>query len=167
MQSRLSQLVNSKLDDAERRRAELAAFTAQLQQAASTLGIHTPSGACDADCGCMAPTGSPVMVTLGQAPKSEVPPACTLGAADMKPRVADWQEVLSHVRTRRAISSGLRLEFDVGAPVGAIAMLAAAEHECCAFFDFTLRFDRDGIALEVGAPAEAAAMLHDVFGGVR
>jgi MerR family copper efflux transcriptional regulator len=166
VQNRLRQLVDSKLDDAERRSAELTAFTAQLQQAAATLGIHTPSGACDADCGCLAPAAAPVMVTLGRAATSEVPIACTLSAADTEQRLAEWKDVLSHVRARRIISSGLRLEFDATAPVGAIATLAAAEQECCAFFDFTLRVDRDGIALEVGAPADAAPMLHDVFGGM-
>lgn len=167
VQSRLRELVSRKLDDAGRRSAELAAFTAQLHQAASTLGIYTPSGACDANCGCMAPTGAPAMVTFGRAPKAEVPIACTLGSADTEQRLADWADVLSHVRRRRTISSGLRLEFDASAPVGAIATLAAAEQKCCAFFDFALRVDRDGIALEVVAPAEAASILHDVFGGVR
>ena len=167
VQNRLRQLVNCKLDDAERRSAELAAFTAQLQQASATLGIHTPTGACDADCGCMAPAGAPVIVTLGRTPKPDVPIACSLSAADTEQRLAEWRDVLGHVRERRIISSGFRLEFDAGAPVGAIATLAAAEQECCAFFDFTLRVSRDGIALEVGAPAEASSMLHDVFGGVR
>lgn len=167
VQSRLRELVNRKLDDAERRSAELAAFTAQLHQAASTLGIHTPAGACDADCGCMAPSGAPAMVTLGRAAKPEVPVACTLAAADTEQRLADWHEVLSHVRQRRITASGLRLEFDVGAPVGAIATLAAAEQECCAFFVFALRVDRDGVVLEVGAPPEAVSMLHGMFGGDR
>jgi MerR family copper efflux transcriptional regulator len=72
VQSRLHQLVIRKLDDAERRRAELAAFVAQLQQAAATLGLHTPSGACDAGCGCLAPPNAPVMVTLGRVPASDV-----------------------------------------------------------------------------------------------
>ena len=167
VQNRLRQLVNSKLDDAARRSAELAAFTAQLHHAASTLGMHTPSGACDADCGCMTAINAPVAVTFGRTLKPEVPIACTLAAADTKQRLADWQEVLSHVRERRTTSSGLRLEFDASAPVGAIATLAAAEQQCCTFFDFTLHVDRYGITLEVGAPPEAASILRDVFGGAR
>ena len=133
--------------DAARRSAEPAAFTAQLHQVASTLVIHNPSGACDAHCGCMAATASPVAVTLGRTPRTEAPISCTLGAADIKKRCADWQDVLSHLRARHTVSSGLGLGFDASAPAGAIAPLAATEQERCTLFDFTLRVDRDGIAL--------------------
>jgi hypothetical protein len=90
-----------------------------------------------------------------------------LGAADTEQRRTDWDDVLRHVRERHATPSGVRLEFHDTAPVDAIAALAVAEQECCAFFAFTLTIDRRGVALEVNAPATASVILQDVFGGGR
>ena len=53
IQDQLRQLVASKVAAAQNQIAELATFTAELQQAAAALERHRPDGACDAKCGCV------------------------------------------------------------------------------------------------------------------
>jgi hypothetical protein len=45
-----------------------------------------------------------------------------------------------------------------------VAALAAAEQDCCAFFDFTLHLTPAALELSVRAPGAAATMLADLFG---
>ncbi|MFD7656487.1 hypothetical protein ACFV4N_21160 [Actinosynnema sp. NPDC059797] len=45
-----------------------------------------------------------------------------------------------------------------------VAALAAAEQDCCAFFDFTLRLTPAALELTVRAPDTAAALLGELFG---
>ncbi|MCC9707225.1 hypothetical protein E4N62_19270 [Streptomyces sp. MNU76] len=59
----------------------------------------------------------------------------------------------------------LRLVFPAGAELAAqVAALAAAEQNCCAFFDFTLRLIPDALQLDVRAPQSTAGMPADLFG---
>ncbi|MGC4910389.1 hypothetical protein ACPXCO_15530 [Streptomyces cyaneofuscatus] len=46
---------------------------------------------------------------------------------------------------------------------GDVSALAAAEQECCPFFDFRLHLDGPLLRLEVRAPAEAVAALAQLF----
>ena len=46
---------------------------------------------------------------------------------------------------------------------GQVAELAAAEQQCCAFFDFRLHLAGRLLHLEVRAPADAAELLADLF----
>jgi DNA-binding transcriptional MerR regulator len=52
VQTRIRHLVGERIDQAQDQIAELVAFRSQLQSAAARLGVHTPDGACDDDCGC-------------------------------------------------------------------------------------------------------------------
>jgi len=52
VQTRIRHLVGERIGQAQDQIAELVAFTSQLQTAAARLGVHTPDGACDDDCGC-------------------------------------------------------------------------------------------------------------------
>ena len=45
-----------------------------------------------------------------------------------------------------------------------LARLAAAEQECCSFFDFTVRLASGRTALEVRAPADAQDVVASLFG---
>ena len=53
IQDQLRQLVAAKITAAQNQIAELATFTAQLQQAATAVERHRPDGACDSECGCV------------------------------------------------------------------------------------------------------------------
>lgn len=97
----------------------------------------------------------------------QAPVACTLGAGDVPARIAEWRDVLASVQGREPIPGGLRLLLSPGAPVARIADLTVAEQECCQFFRFALTVDSGGVALEVTAPPEAAAVVTELFGEPR
>jgi MerR family copper efflux transcriptional regulator len=89
--------------------------------------------------------------------------ACTLDASSAGDRVGEWRAALCHVQARRPLAEGLRLEFGPDAPVGEVARLMAAEHDCCRFFAFALTADERGIGLEVTAPPEGLELLNALF----
>ena len=92
--------------------------------------------------------------------------ACSLDGEGVAERVREWQGVLKHVRAREAVDGGMRLVLSPGAPVGEVAALAVAEHDCCPFFAFALTVDGRGAALEVTAPPDAAELVSTLFGPV-
>jgi MerR family transcriptional regulator, copper efflux regulator len=175
VQDRLRDLVADKLVSAQQQIEELTLLTSELRRAATTLEAHRPEGACDDRCGCVAdvieadPAQAPVTqrVTLGAKPATAAPPppiACSLSATDVKGRVDEWRRLLQHTTTREPVDGGLRMTFDAGAPLGEVMRLAAAEQDCCRFFDFAITIDGRGVALEVRAPEDAAALVGSLFG---
>lgn len=91
----------------------------------------------------------------------EAPIACTLSNADLPERAAQWRAALTGA-TRTPIPEGLRLTLPSDR-AATIAALAAAEQQCCAFFDFRLHFDGPILHLEVRAPEAGAGLLDQVF----
>ncbi|WP_097986784.1 MerR family transcriptional regulator [Streptomyces sp. f150] len=91
-----------------------------------------------------------------------VPVACSLGGDGLHERTARWREAVAGA-TRAAVPEGLRLTLPVDR-VTRVAELAAAEQECCPFFDFRLHLDGPRLHLEVRAPADGGALLTDLFG---
>ena len=173
VQERLQSLVATKLHDTAQRITELTAFSTQLTQAARVLGSHRPDGPCDERCGCV---GEPVdmaarvdsaPVRLTSKPETEMaemPIVCTLGAGQVGSRLDDWQSMLADVVSRDPIDGGVRVGFDGNDRAGELAQLAAAEQECCRFFDFSVTIDRRGLALEVRAPHDAGPLVDALFG---
>jgi len=95
---------------------------------------------------------------------STAPVACTLAASDVPARLEAWQAALATVTTRAWIDNGVRLVFESGASLPALAELVVAEQECCTFFRFAITVDTRGVALEVTAPAEAIDLVHALVG---
>ena len=172
VQDRLRTLVADKLAGAQRQVAELSTLVMELGRAAATLEQHRPEGPCDDQCGCVTDTASdqPVQrqtVSLGMKPRptSDSPAiACTLGPASMPARFDEWCALLAHAERRDPIEGGLRTTFATTTPLEELIRLAAAEQDCCQFFDFTITVDTRGIALEVRAPTEALPVVHALFG---
>jgi|GEM_PF-648108 len=94
-----------------------------------------------------------------------IPIVCSLTAADVQTRVAEWQDLGRRVRARQPIAGGLRLIFESTTPPTVIADLAAREHACCPFLDFTLTADDEVPVLVVRAPAAAQAVIDLLVGG--
>jgi DNA-binding transcriptional MerR regulator len=172
IQDQLRQLVSGKIAAAEHQIAELATFTAELQQAATALERHRPDGACDSDCGCVSDPDAtePVAATI-QAISMPAKPvagepaiACTLSAGSMKGRIADWQSLLAQVERREPIDGGVRCVFAPSVPTGDLMRLVAAEQDCCQFFRFAITVDTRGVALEVRAPEDALEIVESMFG---
>jgi DNA-binding transcriptional MerR regulator len=164
VQSRFHELVTAKVGDAQRQAAELTAFTADLQRAATQLAGPAVDGPCGDDCACLTDTPAPVPVLLGAKP-ADPPIACTLGAADVPDRLAEWQSLLGHARDRSRLEDGaLRIELGDGLALDDLARLVAAEQRCCAFFAFAITVDHRGLALEVRAPQGAEEIVASLFG---
>jgi len=175
VQDQLRELVAGKIEAADRQIAELATFTAELQQAALALERHRPDGACDADCGCVSnpdpdhaaasvrATQAVVLSTMPSAPGASAI-VCTLSAGSVQSRLAEWGALLAHVERRERIDGGVRLGFAVSVPVGELMRLVAAEQNCCPFFRFAITVDSRGVALEVRALEAARSIVESMFG---
>jgi len=173
VQTRLQNLVTTKIDDAGRRVAELTAFTVQLHEVAAMLSRHTPDGPCDEHCGCGSDVTTPAAgvipaeLTRRRAPVAvapDPPVACTLEASEMPDRLRQWQAVVGLVEAREPLADGMRLTLTPAADIGAIALLCRAEQHCCAFLRFALTVEARGTALEVRGPPEALPLVHSMFG---
>ncbi|MFG2336216.1 MerR family transcriptional regulator [Streptomyces yangpuensis] len=177
VRERMVPLVADRIADADRRAAELAVFSARLAEVHRQLSGPAPSGGCGPDCGCttaeQARTAGPVLVELSpNRPHDDVdeswreaPVACTLGVAELGERTARWQALIARSTGREEITDGVRLLFP-GAPelAAELAALAAAEQDCCAFFDFTLNLAPTHLTLTVRAPEATAPLLAELFG---
>ncbi|MFF3830620.1 MerR family transcriptional regulator [Streptomyces sp. NPDC002458] len=170
--------IAARLAGAESRAAELAAFTASLRTALHHLdALPDRASPCDSGCGLLAPPTPPmagtgaVDVVFASSPHSAraeaerwrtAPVACSLSGEGLGERTGRWREALDGA-VRTAMPEGLRLTLPVER-TGRIAELAAAEQQCCPFFDFRLHLDGPHLHLEVRAPAEGAGLLGELFG---
>ncbi|WP_432063495.1 MerR family transcriptional regulator [Streptomyces sp. S1] len=171
--------IAARLAEAEARAAELAAFTASLHGALAHLeALPDRTGRCDPECGFLTPApvheergGQPVDIILAPSRRAAeeeaerwrtAPVACSLAGESMHERTAHWREVVDGA-ARTAIPEGLRLTLPVNRATQ-VAALAAAEQQCCPFFDFRFHLDGPALHLEVRAPADGSALLTDLFG---
>lgn len=177
IQDRLRALVADKLTRAQTEIIELVTLIAELRRAASVLERHRPVGGCDDQCGCVTePTDTApgeFAVALTSKPANEADPvvSCTLSPDRMRDRIDTWNELLRDktdlfggVTTRTAIDDGIRLQFAPGVDVAELAELAAAEQNCCRFFNFAITIDHRGIGLDITAPPDAHAAVTALFG---
>ncbi|MCO5971697.1 MerR family transcriptional regulator [Actinoallomurus soli] len=175
--------VAARLTEAERRIAELTAFTATLHRALAHLdALPDRAGGCDPECGFLDPAARTVPAPSEPFPRPETeterrprpeseteterwrtaPVACSLTAREVTERAAHWQRVLTGAE-HEPIDDGVRLTLPAG-HAGELAALAAEEQRCCPFFDFRLHLNGSVAHLEVRAPADGAALLTDLFG---
>lgn len=167
--------IAGRLDEAERRTAELTAFTASLHSALKHLdALPDRAGPCDPECGFLDPSAKaaaqPVDVALAPSRQAAeelkswrtAPVACSLTGGAFSERADQWHQILDGA-DRRTIDEGIRLTLPVDR-AGAVAELAASEQQCCRFFDFRIHLDGQRLHLEVRAPADGAELLTDLFG---
>lgn len=168
VQTRIRYLVGERIEQAQNRVAELIGFTAQLQAAAARLGVHTPDGACNDQCGCRSDPGqlsAPVrmdLIPLSGASGTEI--ACSLHPDLVGSRIEDWNRVLAEAKSRESISTGLRVGFDRDLGLGALVELVDAEQSCCSFFTFGIRVTVDRVWLDITGPEDAQTVINAVFG---
>jgi MerR family transcriptional regulator, copper efflux regulator len=168
---RLRPLLVRRIAEAEQRAAELDAFVDRLRQALAEIDGPPRSGRCDPGCGFLHKDSSeqPVPARFRLHPPGpettvNTPPiACTLTCAEQGERRAQWSRLLNHAQRRDTIPGGLRIRLPRSL-AGAVADLAAAEQQCCAFATFSLQLSGDALDLEVHAPADGAPLLAALFG---
>jgi MerR family copper efflux transcriptional regulator len=163
--------VAARLEEAERRVAELTAFATSLRQALAHLdALPDRAGRCDPECGFLAPGVPTRPAPVESSPRPEhdeerwrtAPVACSLTGQDVAERAAHWQRLLDGAE-REPVDEGVRLTLPAE-HVGELVALAAEEQQCCPFFDFRLHLNGPTVHLEVRAPADGATILADLFG---
>jgi MerR family transcriptional regulator, copper efflux regulator len=92
---------------------------------------------------------------------TQIPIACTLSAADKTTRGDEWRQFfVDNVEESVRSETSVRLRLKNGDDVILNAVdLARREKDCCAFFEFRLELLPDVVWLEIGVPADAAAIL--------
>ena len=94
IQDQLRGLVAGKIAAAQNQIAELATFTAELQQAAAALERHRPDGACDAACGCVSD------------PDDTEPVAATIHAVSLSARTGSGRRAHDSVHPVDGVDEG-------------------------------------------------------------
>jgi len=150
---------------------ELVALAGALQGVAARLSVAPTAGPCGDDCPCgqTAPvpndSRSLVPLVLTIRPDDSLAIACTLDSASVGDRVTEWRQVVGQATGRAALENGVALELPPDpALLAEVSRLAAAEADCCAFFDFTVRITNAGVRFEVRAPDEAQPVVAALFG---
>ena len=87
----------------------------------------------------------------------EIPIACSLAADEMQMRLAEWQELLSKVRERRAVDGGVRLVFEPSTPAATIADLAPPARRTSRPPQVTLTFTPGILVLRRRQPSSHSA----------
>lgn len=160
----------ARITDAERRTVELQEFTASLRSALEHLdALPDRAGRCDAECGFLNSAHTPpVSVELSPRASREdeerwrtEPVACSLTPDVIGGRAEQWQQLIRGAE-HQEIPDGRRLTLPVQ-HAEAVMALAAAEQQCCPFFDFRLHLDGPVLHLEIRAPAEGAGLLAEIF----
>ena len=91
--------------------------------------------------------------------------SCTLNAADLRQRLAEWRQLRNRAQTiERASDGAYRLRFAPDEPMDAIARLVALESECCAFYRFTIGVGGSHRELTVDAGPGGAPAVHALLG---
>lgn len=165
--TRLRSQVAGRLRDTQRRISDLMALAGDLQQVQARLQRTPHDGPCvDHECVCLdrgrVETGLPMVEAT---PADADPVACTLEPSAVPRRVSDWQRLLDHATERTPIPGGTAVGFPLDPTlIAQLVQVAAAEHDCCSFFDFSLRITTDAVHLEVRAPDDAAPVIAAIFG---
>jgi DNA-binding transcriptional MerR regulator len=154
--------IANRLADAERRAAELAAFTSTLRGALRHLdALPDRAEPCDPQCSFLGSAATPPITAQSVELWRTAPVACTLAGDGMDERAAQWHAALQGA-SHTAIPDGLRLTMPADR-AATVAALAAAEQQCCAFFDFRLHLDGPDLHLEVRAPEAGGELLTALF----
>jgi hypothetical protein len=92
-----------------------------------------------------------------------VPIACALTPADLAGQARRWQRLIDRTLTERAeTAGGVRLRFRLEGETE-LRALAAVESRCCPWASWTVTAGPGEVTLDVRAPAEGAAVLHEMF----
>ncbi len=77
--------------------------------------------------------------------------SCTLGAADLRDRVAAWSSLRERAASVRPIDGGVALTLPADVSTADVAELVARESVCCPFYAFTLRVNGPQRELQISA----------------
>jgi len=115
-------------------------------------------------CGC-APAAGTMRLFESPESSSDEPVVCTANLQD-KPMIQrgidSYRAAFAHLITTERFESGFRWRFRREPGLEArLRELAAAEHDCCRFFQFQLTADGNEIVWEIRAPGHAASVMEE------
>ena len=149
----LRPVLSARIADVDQAFADLELVRQKMQTALVRLDeLPDRHERCDPSCAFLSIEPAPVEAAQAE----EVPVACSLGSG-MGERLAEWHEVLAGATPMVTVGQAL-VELPVSL-LAQVAALAAAEQECCPFFDFTLRLNGTSVELGIKVPAHAHDML--------
>jgi MerR family transcriptional regulator, copper efflux regulator len=90
--------------------------------------------------------------------------SCSLGAAEMKERLASWRALRDRATDVQPITGGVRLGLAPDEGLDEVARLVALESACCAFYDFALRVGGTSRELKISAGPDGTAAVHALLG---
>ncbi|WP_285758441.1 MerR family transcriptional regulator [Nocardiopsis ansamitocini] len=160
--------VDERIREARGRIKELRSFIERLSVARAHLAGPDRAGPCSPECSFLHAKPGPVPVELrglnrpAPAGPGKEPVACSPGDGDKARRMDRWRSFTAVARTER-VAGGVRLVFEPGVDVGALAGLAARERECRPFLTFALDLGAR-VTLEVTAPDHARGLLKELLG---
>ena len=172
VQHRMAEVLATRLSQTQQQIADLVELAAHLQSVAGRLEGTPAAGPCGDDCPCVAQpspqahTRVPLTRTLPlHAEGTSTPIACSLDPDAVSGRIDDWRRIVAKAPGCTAVDGGVALQFPVdGDTAGELARLAAAEQQCCTFFDFRLHLAGPAIQFEVRAPDDASDVVAAMFG---
>lgn len=94
----------------------------------------------------------------------DTPAACSLGAGDLQRRLTAMAEIGAESLIDRNVRAGrhmLRFRSDAGTR-RRLENLVAAEAECCAFLDLSLREERGDLVLSISAAENGQAVAEEL-----
>lgn len=98
-----------------------------------------------------------------------LPIACSLESNELRARKSDWAAVLRRGFAGRTVTpTGVRLRFDPDESVEHdLERLVELERDCCAFADWRLSREADGLVLDVSAEGDGAEAARELFSEVE
>ncbi|GAA2622451.1 heavy metal-responsive transcriptional regulator [Streptomyces vastus] len=165
----LRPLIEARLADTDEHVGELRAFAAHLTRARQKLDAIAPgAGPCSSSCE-FVDSEEPQLLQITDAPVGRPGPveggvrvACSLDGDGQAGRVEEWRRLLSETIDHVRLANGVRVSLPMHT-AGRVAELAAAELQCCPFFEFSLQLGGERLHLEVRGPAEAAGLIEEYF----
>ena len=89
---------------------------------------------------------------------------CTLDAADLPKRLAEWRGLRDRATSIEERASAVRLTFAPDEPIEAIARLVELESACCAFYQFTMETEGQARSLTIDAGPNGTPAVRGLLG---
>ena len=100
------------------------------------------------------------MRILPMAPDGLAGACCSLAAADVRLRLADWRQLRDRAARIARGDDGVEMEFGPDVEVGEITRLVELESACCPFYRFTVEPGPAGSRLSIDAgPGNGEAVI--------
>jgi len=93
---------------------------------------------------------------------SDLPIACSLGAADLSQRLAEIGALGRDALVGSEIAPGRAVLRFSGGVHDRVAAIAVAEAQCCPFLELRVTDEPDAVVLEIRAPADAQPVLEEL-----